>query len=244
MSAKRRKARLLRHPAVPQTLGRLLAAYLRAAHRTNRLVCEPADYTERYRPLAPAIVAMWHGQHFMIPFTRPGDVPAAVMISQSADAEINAVAAERLGLTTIRASGAHKGRDIARKRGHAGFVEALRALEAGTTVALTADVPKIARVAGRGIVLLAKHSGRPIVPLAYATSRNIDVKSWDRASVSLPFGRSAIVMGDPILVPPDGDDAAIEAARLAVESSLNRVVDRAYELTGVVSKFRHGQGHG
>lgn len=238
------KRRLLGGTLLPRALGSVLAGYLRLVHRTNRLVCEPADYVERFAPLAPAIIAMWHGQHFMMPFTRPSTLPVAVMISTARDAEINAVAAEKLGLVTIRASGAHRGRDVVRKRGHAGFVEAMRALQGGTTVALTADVPKVARTAGRGIVLLAKHSGRPIVPVVYATSRNVDVDSWDRASVSLPFGRSAIVMGEPIHVPADADDDLVETKRQAVEAELNRIVDRAYELAGVVSKFRGGGGHG
>ena len=48
--------------------------------------------------------------------------------------------------------------------------ELLRQLESGSSVAMTADVPKRARVAGRGIVTLAKLSGRPIVPTAAVPS--------------------------------------------------------------------------
>ena len=50
-----------------------------------------------------------------------------------------------------------------------GFKEMLSALEEGYNVALTADVPKVARVAGLGIVKLASASGRPIYPVAIAT---------------------------------------------------------------------------
>lgn len=241
---KRRAKRLLRGRTVPRALGRLLAGYLGLVYRTNRLTTEPADLEAYVRPLAPAIFAMWHGQHFMVPYVRPRSVPAAVMISTSEDAEINAIAAEILGLKTIRASGAHNPKHVARKRGHAGFREMLRALEDGLSTALTADVPKVAKVAGKGIVMLAKHSRRPIVPVAFATSRNIDVDSWDRASVSLPFGRSGLAVGEPIWVPPDADEETIERCRLAVGESLDRMTDRAYELAGTVSKFRRERGHG
>ena len=74
------------------------------------------------------------------------------------------------------------------------------ALEGGAIVGLTADIPKIARVCGQGIVTLAQLSGRPIVPVAIVTSRRIDFRSWDRASLGLPFGRSAVVIGEPIFV--------------------------------------------
>ena len=64
------------------------------------------------------------------------------------------------------------------------------------------------------------------------TSRRIDFNSWDRASIGLPFGRCAIVVGEPITVARDADEATQEAARLAVQTSLDAVHARAYELVG------------
>ena len=59
-----------------------------------------------------------------------------------------------------------------------------------------------------------------------------DFNSWDRASIGLPFGRGAIVLGDPIVVPKDADAQAREASRRAVEDGLNAVHARAYALVG------------
>jgi hypothetical protein len=39
-----------------------------------------------------------------------------------------------------------------------------------------------------------------------------------------------MVTGDPITVPRDADDAALEAARRLVESELNGATTRAYEI--------------
>ncbi|HVL72764.1 MAG TPA: DUF374 domain-containing protein, partial [Beijerinckiaceae bacterium] len=120
-----------------------------------------------------------------------------------------------------------------REKGGASALRAmLRALAGGEMVVLTADVPKIARVCGPGIVALARLSGRPIVPVAVVTSRRLVFKSWDRASIGLPFGRGAIVLGAPIFVPRDADEAALEQARRAVEEGLDRVHGRAYALVG------------
>jgi hypothetical protein len=44
---------------------------------------------------------------------------------------------------------------------------------------LTADVPKIPRVAGEGIVRLAAMSGRPLIAVALASRRRIDLNTWD-----------------------------------------------------------------
>jgi lysophospholipid acyltransferase (LPLAT)-like uncharacterized protein len=103
-------------------------------------------------------------------------------------------------------------------------------LQEGCSVALTADVPKIARVAGIGIVKLAQLSGRPILPAAVVTSRRKVLDNWDRTSINLPFSRLAMVAGDPITVPVDADSATLESSRQALETSLNRATARAYEL--------------
>jgi lysophospholipid acyltransferase (LPLAT)-like uncharacterized protein len=110
--------------------------------------------------------------------------------------------------------------------------ELLRQLESGSSVAMTADVPKRARVAGLGIVALAKLSGRPIVPTAAIMSRRVQFKSWDRASLGLPFGRAIVVVGDLIRVSPSADDEEMEVARLAVERGLDEVHRQGYAMVG------------
>jgi lysophospholipid acyltransferase (LPLAT)-like uncharacterized protein len=220
-----------RRPLVQRLIGKTLAGYLRLVQRTNRFVSEPDDPHRNVAGLYPVIVAMWHGQHFMVHFlNRPGD-RAASLVSRSRDGEINAIALERLGVRAIRGSGA-RGRDLRAKGGADALRAMLKALAGGETVVLTADVPKIARRAGEGIVTLARLSGRPIVPVAVATSRRLEFQSWDRASIGLPFGRGAMVVGEPIFVARDADAATIEAARLDVERGLDDVHARAFARVG------------
>ena len=113
----------------------------------------------------------------------------------------------------------------------------LTALQDGYNVALTADVPKVSQVAGQGIVMLGRLSGRPIYPVAVATSRRITLKNWDRSAVNLPFGTIAIVVGEPVRVPSDADEAMLEECRIAVEQQLKQVTARAYAI--VDRKDRH-----
>jgi lysophospholipid acyltransferase (LPLAT)-like uncharacterized protein len=217
-------------------VGAAAAWYLRLVWRTNHVTIEPADIYDQVQ--MPAIVAMWHGQHFMAPFIkRDPHHRAKVLISRHRDGEINARAALRLGIGTIRGSGAHNG-EFHRKGGAIAFTEMLGALKEGYNVALTADVPKVARVAGLGVVKLAQHSGRPIYPVAIASSRRVEFDNWDRSALNLPFGRLAMVAGEPISVPRQADDAVLEAARQQVEQELNRVTARAYEIADCVGSTK------
>ena len=219
-----------RSPVLQKLVGNALAGYLLAVRKTSSFRLDPPDLYERLEVDLPAIVAMWHGQHFVMPFARPPSYDVRVMISRSADGEINAIAASKLGLGLIRASGAHHAHQVSKRGGLRGFIEAMRCLKEGASVAMTADVPKVSRVAGLGIVQLARHSGRPIVPMAVATSRHIDLSTWDRATINLPFGRMVVASGEAIHVAPDADDAALEEARKAVEASMNETTARAYAL--------------
>ena len=145
--------RLTRSPVFQKTAGVLAAEYLRLVCKTNAPSSIPRISTigsARW----PVIVAMWHGRHFMMPFVRRPEHRVKVLISRHRDGEVNAIAAERLGIGTIRGSGALDGRMRA-KGGVAAFRGMLAALAEGYNVALTADVPKVSRVAGAGIVRLA-----------------------------------------------------------------------------------------
>lgn len=222
---------ILKTRVAQEALGRLLASYLRLVQRTNRMVVEPADIYDQVRPGLPLIIAMWHGQHLMIPFSRPDWMPACSLVSRHGDGGFNAVALRELGIGAIRGSGA-LGRKVREKGGASAFLAMVKRLAAGDTMVLTADIPKRARIAGLGIVQLARASGRPIRPIAVVTSRRLDFNSWDKASIGLPFGRGAIVVGEAIHVARDADEATVEAARLAVEAGLDAVHARAYELVG------------
>jgi lysophospholipid acyltransferase (LPLAT)-like uncharacterized protein len=222
----------LRSSWLQHAVGFLAAEYLRLVWLTNKFSYEPLDVYERVEPRMPAIFAFWHGQHFMTPFVKiKPSYRAKVLISRHRDGEFNAIAAERLGIGTIRGSGDH-GSAFHRKGGVGAFKEMVRALADNYNVALTADVPKRSRVAGLGIIMLAKESGRPIMPFAMVTSRFIRLKNWDRTTINLPFGRGAMVGIKEINVPPDADAATMEQLRLELEDTLNEATRLAYAMVG------------
>jgi lysophospholipid acyltransferase (LPLAT)-like uncharacterized protein len=183
-------------------------------------------------PHQPLILAFWHGQHFMTPFIKnKKEYRAKVLVSRHRDGEFNAIAAERLGIGTIRGSGDHGGA-FHRKGGVGAFREMVQALQDNWNVATTADVPKRARVAGLGVIMLARESGRPILPFAMVTSRYIRLKNWDSTTINLPFGRGAVVGIDAVNVPPDADAETMEKLRQQVETYLNEATRLAYAMVG------------
>ncbi len=212
---------------------RLMIWYLNWVQRTNEIIVEPIDALETLTPQQPLIVGVWHGQHILMP-ALPIELNASAMISKNFDGEVTARVVEHYGNRTIRASGGRNQKQTLRKGGMTGFLEMLNALREKDNVVQTADIPKgIARRAGLGIIMLGQKSGAPIVPLAIASSRRyVFQKSWDKTTVNMPYGKTAIVIGNLVHVPEDADDDTLEACRENLENQLNRATKRAYELTG------------
>ena len=223
-----------RKPLVQKGLGHAAHTYLRLVQRTNRFTVEPAAPDAWLDGLSPFIAAMWHGQHIMISFMKRPHDRIATIISKSPDGNINTYALEQMGVRVMRASGA-RGRDVRNpkaKGGAEGLRAMVKALKGGETVCFSADVPKISRLCDPGIIMLARFSGRPIVPVAVVTSRHIRFNSWDRACVGLPFGKGAMVFGTPIEVPRELEPELIDELRMKVQIELNRVHDHAYTMVG------------
>ena len=210
------RKRVFRSRAVNTVLAAIAHGWLAFVFRTNRLVAS-SDSLEKPDDIEfPVIIALWHGQHFMVPFLRPPGMEFATMLSTSADAELNARLVERMGMHVIRGSGGRAGDGVRLEKGGAqALIDLVRCLRKGMNVATIADISKgRPRDAGEGIVRLAMASGRPVVPLAYATSRHIRFeKAWDKAVLNLPFGRACIKTGAPVFIGRKADAAEIEALR-------------------------------
>jgi 3-deoxy-D-manno-octulosonic-acid transferase len=224
--------RLLASKPAVSFVSALASGYVKLVYTTSTIKREPADTEARLYDHHPQTVAIWHGQFLLHPPIeprQPEDVKA--MVSRHGDAEILGAVLKRRGIELIRGAGAGKRR---RNRGGATAMRgALRAIEAGATLVMTADVPPgPARRAGAGIATIASKSGRPVVPLAVATSRFLKLPTWSAFTINLPFSTMAIVLGDPIHVPDTDDAETIETGRAAIERALNDVTARAYALVG------------
>ncbi|MBL8566342.1 MAG: DUF374 domain-containing protein [Hyphomicrobiaceae bacterium] len=221
----------VKRTGIPAMVGKSLAGFIRLVARTSTPVFDPPDLTERLYAAHPAIVAFWHGQFMMIRQLNTHDAPVMAMVARHGDADLIGSAMAELGVGLIRGAGAG-GRK--KDRGGAQALRAsVKALADGHSLTMTADVPPgPARRAGDGIITIARLSGRPIVPVAVATSRFLALDTWSRMTINLPYSRLAAAMGEPIIVPREADAAMLETLRQRLETELNAATRRAYALAG------------
>src|SRR6185312_4545856 len=69
----------------------------------------------------------------------------------------------------------------------------------------------------QGLAYLASRTGLPIVGAGMAFRDPFRAGSWDRFAVPKPFRAAACVVPEPVVVAPDADREALEAARREVE---------------------------
>jgi len=134
------------------------------------------------------ILAFWHDQLLLMAlgYRGPG---SKILISASKDGELIARTMGHFGQGAVRGS-SHRG-------GKAAF-KALVALGSEPfDLVITPDGPKGPRHQIKdGVVHLARLTGRPVIPMAFACSRGHRFASWDRFLFPYPFGRGVYAFGE------------------------------------------------
>jgi len=70
---------------------------------------------------------------------------------------------------------------------------------------------------------LAQVTGLPVVPLAFNVGWKLNVKSWDRFQIPLPFARCEVIVGRVMRVPAEATDAERETLRQQLETELRAI---------------------
>lgn len=218
---------LLRTARAQTILASLLGFYLSFALRTTRWTLDGQEHFRPHAAGAPAVFAFWH--EFLplmpalsliarkLPFYRA--TPIHTLVSQHRDGRFIGAVVQRFGIQPILGSST--------RGGAAGIRNLLAVLKQGDLIGITPDGPKgPRRQAALGVAQLAALAGVPIIPLAARTSRRIQLHTWDRMPVPLPFGRGVMVCGPAIDVPRLGWQNAVPA----ITDALNAAAARADQL--------------
>ncbi len=165
------------------------------------------------------IMAFWHNRIFLMPYVFEKFIKNRnlfVMISRSRDGQWIADVSEKFGIQASRGSSS-KGGGIA-------FRHQLSILrDPGTDAGVTPDGPRGPRYeVQQGVIKLASVAGSPIIPLTYRLSRKIELPSWDRFQIPLPFARCEFTVGAPIHVPRKIDEAGASSFAALLASALTK----------------------
>lgn len=205
---------------------RLAYAYIRLLRASMRLEWRGRERLEALRQDGGRfILAFWHSRLVMMPYVYPGG-RITVLSSRHRDSEMLARVLVRLGLDLSKGSST--------SGGAAGLRDILRKTRAGYDVAFTPDGPKgPRRVVKPGVVVAARLSGLPIVPVAFSAKPAWRLRTWDGTLLPRPFSRGLYLYGEPLFVPREAEGPEQDAWVLALARSLDALTDAADRATGI-----------
>jgi hypothetical protein len=184
--------------------------------RSCRITYVGKEHEDQFlRHGAPICFAGDHQGMLYLPF-HFRDRDGVIMVSASRDGDLIAHTMARFGLRSARGSSKHGG-DAALQ----GMIDEVNA--ARCSAGMIVDGPLgPAGIAKRGVILLARETGLPIVPGNWWARPRLQFGSWDRTILPLPFARMVFAFEPALQVPPDADDATVESLREELTRRLAR----------------------
>jgi lysophospholipid acyltransferase (LPLAT)-like uncharacterized protein len=195
---------------------RLIAATLR--YRIH----DPYDFMVR-KDADQVIYCIWHNRlalcmklYFAFGRQRYQSPGLAGLVSASRDGAFLSSVLERFGVQPVRGSSS--------RRGGQALLELTTWAERGYDLAITPDGPRGPRyIVQDGAMSLAQVTGLPVVPVSYYLQWKIQLKSWDRFQVPLPFSRCEVSAGRVIHVPREATEAERELLRQQLEAEMRTI---------------------
>lgn len=228
---------VLRHDGVQTVLGWVLGSYLRLILATVRwrhenLACvEPVLAGD-----SGAIALFWHGRIPLCLATAPQwwRKRTRAFVSPSADGEFIAKALAMSRFPAIRISSAKKGDAAKARQAVAAIREAVSWVSGGGALVVTPDGPRGPNeVIAPGALQIARRSGQPVFLMGIAANPAAQMENtWDKVMWAAPFGRGAVVWEGPLFVPPDADEAQVQALIADWSARLSAATRRAEALVG------------
>jgi lysophospholipid acyltransferase (LPLAT)-like uncharacterized protein len=203
-------------------LGRVLAATARLYFRlvkTEVHLTQPLTSPYEKKGETVYLYCLWHHSILCAIFCGRCDRLAG-LVSRHADGSFVADTMECIGLRPIRGSN---------RRGGAAAMKEMLDATAELDIAIATDGPRGPHeVVKEGIIFLASHSGRPIMPTGVAASRAWKPwLKWTYLTIPRPFSRAVMVGGAPFWVPANLNRDEREVYRQKLQVEMDRLLDIA-----------------
>jgi lysophospholipid acyltransferase (LPLAT)-like uncharacterized protein len=215
-----RRTELSRGQNALAALGGLMLDRLMA---TTRIATEGDEHFRRFWDAGkPTVFVLWHGR-LLPPTYHHRQQGVVTLISQHRDGEYITRVVNRWGYIAVRGSSSRGGMQALR--------ELLRHLRGGRSLAITPDGPRGPREKLKlGPLLAAQRAGAPVIPVGSAADRAWFFGGWDRFLIPKPFARLRVVYGEPVWIPREADEPALQGIAEEIERRMAVLTARAEAL--------------
>ncbi|MCE9603267.1 MAG: lysophospholipid acyltransferase family protein [Planctomycetia bacterium] len=211
-------------PRVNRIMARCAVAVCRTLFRTLRMHFLEADPSVNpYHGDGPAVIySVWHDVA-AYPIFAGRHKRTVALVSKHQDGSLLASGLSMCDIGLVRGSSSRAGASAMRE---------MIDLPDDRNIVMTPDGPRGPRRRTKaGMVFLASHTGRPIVPCGFAATRDWKIPgSWTNLSIPKPFSTVYLITGEPIPVPRGASREEMAAIEEHVQREMDRLTEAAEQL--------------
>lgn len=208
-------------PLANRLMARCAVALCRLLFRTLRLRFQEVDRSVNpYYGDGPAVIySVWHDAA-CFPIFAGRHLRTVALVSKHQDGSLLAAGLEMCGVGLVRGSSSRAGASALRE---------MIDLPSDRNVVMTPDGPRGPRRRTKaGMVFLAAHTGRAIVPTGFAATSSWNIRgSWTNLSIPKPFTTLYLLTGAPIPVPRDASRETMAEIEAEVQAEMDRLTAEA-----------------
>ncbi len=227
---KTQKRKLLHSAFVVSVLAFIAKMYITFVYKTTKWEFVGKEkYNQIMEKEKNAILLLWHGRIFMMPFIWNLKFPVSVLVSPHNDGRIIANIFHQMGVETVDGSSNENALGAA--------LGILKTLKKGKSIALVPDGPRGPRMRmTESPIYFAAKTGKPIIMATYSMSNaKVVKKSWDKFMIPRPFSKGIFIMSEPFYVKKDISQEETNQLKLTLEQTLNTLTANADTLMGRVA---------
>lgn len=214
----------IRSPLANRLMAGCVVALCRLLFRTLRLHYREADPSVNpYYGDGPAVIySVWHDA-VCFPIFAGRHKRTVALVSKHQDGSLLAAGLAMCGIGLVRGSSSRAGASAMRE---------MIDLPADRNVVMTPDGPRGPRRRTKtGMVFLAAHTGRAIVPTGFAATKEWRIPgSWTNLAIPRPFSTVYLLTGEPIVVPSGASRETMAEIEAAVQLEMDRLTEAAERL--------------
>jgi len=214
------KKKIIKNYFIQQLLALVTVIYIKLVALTSSIIIKNIESPQFYwKNNKPFILAFWHSQLMMISYCWNSESKINVLASGHSDGRFGAIVGKYFKLNNIPTSSNAK--SISLK-------PVFTLLKNSQCIGITPDGPRGPnQKVSDGIIKISKATQVPIIPIGFASSKFIKLKSWDSFLITKPFSKCAFVWGKTITIPKNCTDIQIEEYKNILEKELNICLKKA-----------------
>ena len=185
--------KILKHKLTQHILGFIAALYIFFVKITSKVNITDLQIPQKFwNNNEPFILAFWHSQLMTISFAWSKKTKINIIASEHSDGRFGSIVGSYFNLNNIPRSS---------KNSNSLLRIILKLVQEKEYIGITPDGPRGPnKKVSEGIIKLSSSLQVPIIACSFWSSKNFQLKSWDKFLITLPFSQCHFVWSKPIFI--------------------------------------------